>query len=192
MQPTCFIDAFMEGALPVNALVASDMSGIDGVVADPVRALQRRLYRAAKQCRSRRFHALYDKVHRRDVLRSAWVEVAANDGAPGVDGVSVAEIKESGVNAFLDGLACELREGRYQPRPVRRVTIPKPQGGQRHLGVPTVADRVVQAAVKLVIEPVFEADFSPVSFGFRPKRSALQARDRVRDGMRRGLRVVVD
>jgi RNA-directed DNA polymerase len=174
----------------VNALVANDTFGVEGL--DSVRALQRKLYRAAKQCRSRRFHALYDKVLRRDVLWRAWAEVAANDGAPGVDGVSVAAIEESGVGAFLDGLACELREGRYRPRPVRRVTIPKPQGGERHLGVPTVADRVVQAAVKLVIEPVFEADFSPVSYGFRPRRSALQGRERVRDGMRRGLRVVVD
>ena len=125
----------------MNALLANDTPGIDDVVADPVRALQRRLYRAAKQCRSRRFHALYDKVHRRDVLRRAWAEVAANDGAAGVDGVAVAMIVESGVDVFLEGLACELREGTYRPRPVLRVTIPKPQGGERHLGVPTVADR---------------------------------------------------
>jgi RNA-directed DNA polymerase len=98
----------------VNALVANDTFGVE--VLDPVRALQRKLYRAAKQCRSRRFHALYDKVLRRDVLWRAWAEVAVNDGAPGVDGVSVAAIEESGVGAFIDGLACELREGRYRPR----------------------------------------------------------------------------
>lgn len=181
--------------MPVNARVANDMQRdrpTDGGVVDPVRGLQRKLYRAAKQCRSRRFHALYDKVHRRDILWRAWVEVARNGGAPGVDDVSIETIEETGVEVFLVQLADELSVGTYHPQPVRRVTIPKPAGGERHLGVPTVRDRVVQTATKIVLEPVFEADFEPVSFGFRPKRSALDARERIRDGMRRGFRVVVD
>lgn len=159
---------------------------------EPVRALQRKLYRAAKQSRGRRFHALFDKVHRRDVLGRAWQEVARKRGAPGVDGVRIEDIEAVGVAVFLAELGDELRAGRYRPLPVRRVSIPKRQGGERHLGVPAVRDRVVQAAARLVLEPIFEADFAPVSFGFRPKRSALQARERVRAGLRRNRLWVVD
>jgi RNA-directed DNA polymerase len=159
---------------------------------DPVRALQHKLYRAAKQCRNRRFHALFDKVHRKDVLWAAWFEVARNGGAPGVDGVTIGSIEQAGVGCFLDELCVELGEGRYRPLPVRRVTIPKRAGGERHLGVPCVRDRVVQAAWKLVVEPVFEAGFADVSFGFRPRRSAHQARERIRAGLRQGRRWVVD
>ena len=159
---------------------------------DPVRVLQHKLYRAAKQCRSRRFHALFDKVHRKDVLWAAWSEVARNSGAPGVDGVTIGSIEQAGVGCFLDELHAELVEGRYRPLPVRRVTIPKRAGGERHLGVPCVRDRVVQAAWKLVVEPVFEAGFADVSFGFRPRRSAYQARERIRAGLRQGRRWVVD
>lgn len=159
---------------------------------DPVRVLQHKLYRAAKQCRSRRFHALFDKVHRKDVLWAAWSEVARNSGAPGVDGVTIGSIEQAGVGCFLDELHAELVEGRYRPLPVRRVTIPKRAGGERHLGVPCVRDRVVQAAWKLVVEPVFEAGFADVSFGFRPRRSAHQARERIRAGLRQGRRWVVD
>lgn len=159
---------------------------------DPVRALQHKLYRAAKQCRSRRFHALFDKVHRKDVLWAAWSEVARNGGAPGVDGVTIGSIEQAGVGCFLDELHAELVEGRYRPLPVRRITIPKRAGGERHLGVPCVRDRVVQAAWKLVMEPVFEAGFADVSFGFRPRRSAHQARERIRAGLRQGRRWVVD
>lgn len=159
---------------------------------DPVASLQKKLYRAAKQSRSRRFHALFDKFHRRDVLWRAWVEVARNGGAPGMDGQTIEDIEESGVAAFVDEVAAELAAGRYHPLPVRRVPIPKRYGGVRHLGVPAVRDRVVQAAAKAVLEPIFEADFAPVSFGFRPKRSAHQAKERIRDQMRRGYRWVVD
>jgi RNA-directed DNA polymerase len=159
---------------------------------DPVRALQHKLYRAAKQSRSRRFHALFDKVHRKDVLWTAWFEVARNRGAPGVDGVTIRAIEQQGVSGFLDELQAELVEGRYRPLPVRRVTIPKRQGGERHLGVPALRDRVVQAAWKVVCEPVFEAGFADVSYGFRPKRSAHQARERIRAGLRKGRRWVVD
>jgi group II intron reverse transcriptase/maturase len=164
---------------------------------DPVRALQRVLYRSAKQDRTRRFHALYDKLVRSDVMWRAWVDVATNQGAPGVDGVSIADIEAGGtesVRAFLDGLAAELRSGTYRPKPLCRVHIPKPgkQGETRPLGIPTIADRVVMAAAKIVIEPIFEADFHPVSFGFRPKRSAQQALEVVRQTANQGRGWVLD
>jgi group II intron reverse transcriptase/maturase len=164
---------------------------------DPVRALQRVLYRSAKQDRERRFHALYDKLTRSDVMWEAWVDVARNEGAPGVDGVSIADIEAGGmdgVTAFLDGLAGELRASSYRPKPLRRVHIPKPgkPGETRPLGIPTVRDRVVMAAAKKVLEPIFEADFSPVSFGFRPKHSAHQALEAVRQAANKGLQWVLD
>jgi len=160
---------------------------------DKVRLLQRKLYRAAKRNRARRFHALYDKVYRRDVLERAFETVARNGGAAGIDGQTINGIREQGVEAFLSVLEAELREGRYGPLPVRRVAIPKPTGGERMLGIPAVRDRVVQAAVKVVIEPIFESDFLDCSFGFRPRRSARQARERVRMHVQRERRhVVVD
>jgi RNA-directed DNA polymerase len=126
---------------------------------DTTRELQRKPYRAAKRSPARRFHALYDKVYRRDILERAWEEVRGNRGAPGVDGVTIAQVERRGVEGFLDELAVQLQDGTYRPLPVRRVTIPKPQGGERNLGVPAVCDRVVQAAAKAVLEPIFEADF---------------------------------
>jgi RNA-directed DNA polymerase len=159
---------------------------------DKVAELQRALYRAAKASPDRRFHALYDKVHRRDVLWRAWVNVARNGGAAGVDGVTITEIEEAGVSPFLDDLAVELAEGRWRPTPVRRVEIPKPDGRTRPLGIPTIRDRVVQAAMKIVLEPIFEADFHPDSFGFRPKRSAHQALNTIMDEAWVGRRVVVE
>ncbi len=159
---------------------------------DKTRDLQHKLYRAAKQSPSRRFHALYDKVHRADVLRRAWLQVAAKGGAPGVDGVSIAQIEEQGVEEFLDVLRAELEAGCYRPLPVRRVSIPKASGGTRNLGVPAVRDRVVQAAAKIVCEPIFEADFLDCSYGFRPKRSAHQALEEVRVGANGGRSWVVD
>jgi len=164
---------------------------------DTVRALQRVLYRSAKQDRTRRFHALFDKVARSDVMWRAWVDVAANRGAPGVDGVSIASIADGGVESvrvFLDGLAADLRTGSYRPQPLRRVHIPKPgkPGQTRPLGIPTIADRVVMTAAKIVLEPIFEADFSPVSFGFRPKRSAHQALEVVRQAANQGRGWVLD
>jgi len=164
---------------------------------DPVRALQRVLFRAAKQDRARRFHALFDKVVRSDVMWRAWVDVASNQGAAGVDGVSIAQIESGGVEsvrAFLDELAEQVRAGTYRPKPLRRVHIPKPgkPGQSRPLGIPTVADRVVMTAAKIVCEPVFEADFLPVSFGFRPKRSAHQALEAVRVAANQGRGWVLD
>jgi RNA-directed DNA polymerase len=159
---------------------------------DKVAELQRALYRAAKALPERRFHALYDKVHRRDVLWRAWVNVARNGGAAGVDGVTIAAIEEAGVGPFLDDLAAELAEGRWRPTPVRRVEIPKPDGRTRPLGIPTVRDRVVQAALKIVLEPIFEADFAASSFGFRPKRSVHHALNTAMDEAWAGRQVVVE
>jgi RNA-directed DNA polymerase len=174
---------------------ARTVSHAEGV--DKVRALQRVLYRSAKQEPHRRFHALYDKVVRSDILWRAWAEVAFNQGAPGVDGVTITSIidgGEGGVRAFLEQLAERLREHTYRPRPLRRVHIPKPgkPGQTRPLGIPCVADRVVMTAAKIVLEPIFEADFSPVSFGFRPKRSAHQALEAIRVTANRGVDWVLD
>ena len=164
-----------------------------GVPADPVRALQHALYRAAKADPGRRFHALYDKVCRSDVLWRAWVAVRANNGAPGIDKITLAQVEEYGVARLLGELASELREGRYRPLPARRVLIPKPgTTEQRPLSIPPVRDRIVQAAVKIVLEPVFEADFLPVSFGFRPGRPAHDALQVLIDECWRGRRWVVE
>ena len=147
---------------------------------DKVRELQRKLFTAAKRNRSRRFHALYDRIGRGDVLREAWKRVRANRGAAGIDGETIAAIEAAGVERLLDSIQQQLREGTYRPRPVRRQYIPKPDGRQRPLGIPTVRDRVVQQAAKIVLEPIFEADFKACSFGFRPKRSATQAKEVLR------------
>ncbi len=161
---------------------------------DRVRALQRVLYRSAKQCPERRFHALFDKVARSDVMWRAWSDVRANKGAPGVDGVSIDAIEEAGVRVFLEELAAELRAGRYRPQALRRVHIPKPgrPGETRPLGIPTVRDRVVMDAARIVLEPVFEADFLASSFGFRPKRSTHMAIGAIRVGANRGGNWVLD
>jgi RNA-directed DNA polymerase len=144
---------------------------------ESVRELQRKLYRAAKTDGDRRFHSLRDKLSRPDVLERAWELVKRNGGSYGVDRQSIAQIEAAGVEAFLAGIATELREGTYRATPARRVEIPKPgkPGKTRPLSIPTVKDRVVQQACRLVIEPVFEADFLPCSFGFRPRRSAKDA-----------------
>jgi group II intron reverse transcriptase/maturase len=152
------------------------------------------LYRSAKQDPERRFHALFDKVARSDVMWQAWLDVRANKGAPGVDGITIDAVEESGVREFLEELAAELRAGRYRPRPLRRVHIPKPgkPGKTRPLGIPTVRDRVVMAAARIVLEPVFEADFVASSFGFRPRRSARMAIEVIRAEANRGGNWVLD
>ena len=158
-----------------------------------VRELQHTLYRAAKAEPGRRFHALYDKVHRRDVLERAWRQVRRNRGAAGIDGVTIAEVERYGVDRLLDELAAELESGSYRVQPSRRVWIPKPGRTERRpLSIPAVRDRIVQAALKLVAEPVFEADFLPVSFGFRPRRTAHDALQVLIDEARRGRRWVVE
>ena len=159
-----------------------------------MRALQHTLYRAAKADPGRRFHALWDKVLRRDVLGRAWVVVRANNGAPGIDMLTLAAVEEYGVARLLDEIAQELRGHRYRPLPARRVLIPKAGqcGALRSLAIASVRDRVVQAAVKIVLEPVFEADFAECSFGFRPKRSAHDALQVVIDESWRGRRWVVE
>jgi group II intron reverse transcriptase/maturase len=159
---------------------------------DKVRELQRSLFIAAKRNRERRFHALYDRLWRSDVLLEAWKRVRSNGGAAGIDGESLAMIEQRGVETFLRELQDVLRSGKYRPQPVRRRYIPKADGRQRPLGIPTVRDRVVQMAAKLVLEPVFEADFQPCSYGFRPKRSATQALETIRLTGGRGHYFVVD
>jgi len=171
----------------VSALVASPAEQ------DKVQVLQRTLYRTAKAYPGRRFHALYDKVHRRDVLERAWAQVRRNRGAPGIDQKTLADIECYGVTRLLNELAADLRDHRYRPLPARRVWIPKPGSTeQRPLSIPAVRDRIVQAAVKTVIEPIFEADFQPCSFGFRPKRSAHDALQVLVDEAWRGRRWVVE
>jgi RNA-directed DNA polymerase len=160
---------------------------------DPVRALQHALYRSAKADPGRRFHALRDKVYRRDVLWRAWVAVRRNEGAPGIDGTTLADVEEYGIERLLDEVAEGLRNGGWRPLPARRVLIPKPGTSERRpLSIPSVRDRVVQAALKVVLEPIFEADFLPCGFGFRPKRSAHDALQVLIDEAWKGTRWVVE
>jgi RNA-directed DNA polymerase len=155
--------------------------------------LQHALYRAAKADPNRRFHALFDKVHRRDVLERAWQDVRRNRGAAGIDRITLAEVEEYGVTRLLDELAAELKGKRYRPLPARRVFIPKPGSTeQRPLSIPSVRDRIVQAAAKIVLEPIFEAGMLDCSFGFRPKRSAHDALQVLIDESWRGRRWVVE
>lgn len=155
--------------------------------------MQHALYRAAKADPGRRFHALWDKVYRRDVLWRAWVAVRWNNGAPGIDRTTLAEVEEYGVDRLLGELASELKGRRYRPLPARRVFIPKPGTAERRpLSIPAVRDRIVQAALKIVLEPVFEADMADCSFGFRPKRSAHDGLQVLVDECWRGRRWVVE
>jgi RNA-directed DNA polymerase len=160
---------------------------------EKIRTLQRKLYRKAKAEPAFRFYALYDKIYREDILRHAYAVARANAGAPGVDGVSFAQIEASGLEAWLAGLHEDLVSKTYRPDPVRRVMIPKPDGGgERPLGIPTIRDRVVQTAAKLVLEPIFEADFEDNAYGYRPARGAVDAVKEVHRLICRGYTDVVD
>jgi len=160
---------------------------------ETIRTLQRKLYRKAKQEPACRFHALYDKVYRADILSHAYALVRANQGSAGIDGVTFAAIEENeGVTAFIAELEEALRNKMYKPDPVKRVMIPKSDGSQRPLGIPTIRDRVAQMAAKLVIEPISETDFCKNSYGFRPKKSAHNAVDDVAYTMHTGYTEVID
>ena len=159
---------------------------------DKVRELQNKLYRKAKKEPGFRFYQLYDKVYREDVLQRAWEQAKANAGAPGVDGESFGDIETRGLGEWLNGLRQELHDKTYQPQPVRRVMIPKPGGGERPLGIPTIRDRVAQTAVKLILEPIFEADLEPNAYGYRPGRSAQDAIQKVDKLLYEGYTDIVD
>lgn len=156
-----------------------------------VRELQRELYRSAKSNPKRIFYSLHDKIYRWDVLLCAWQQVSANRGAAGIDGVTIEKIKEQGEEIFLLQVQKELKEGTYRCKKVRRVEIPKTKG-VRILGVPTIKDRLVQTATRIIIEPIFEADFKECSFGFRPKRSAVQASLEIYKWLNYGLTNILD
>jgi RNA-directed DNA polymerase len=157
-----------------------------------VRELQRKLWAAAKQSSGRRFHALFDRIYRDDVLVEAWERVRVNRGAAGVDKITLGAVEDYGVDRMLRELRLDLQSGTYRASPVRRVEIPKPDGRKRPLGIPTVRDRVAQQAAKLVLEPIFEADFLACSFGFRPKRSATDALEKIRVEFPRGQQFVFE
>jgi group II intron reverse transcriptase/maturase len=159
---------------------------------EKVRQLQIRLWVCAKSGKRRRFHALYDRIYRSDVLWEAWKRVRSNGGAAGVDRETIQAVEERGAEEFVADIQAALKAGRYRPSPVKRRWIPKADGKQRPLGIPTVRDRVVQMATKIVIEPIFEADFQPYSYGFRPKKSATQALEVIRVAGNRGYNFVVD
>jgi RNA-directed DNA polymerase len=157
-----------------------------------IRELQIKLYRKAKNEPGYRFYMLYDKIWREDILAHAYAQARANKGAPGVDGQTFEQIESAGLEEWLTGIRQELRNRTYQPQPVRRVMIPKPGGGERPLGIPSIKDRVVQTAAKIVLEPIFEADLEPSAYGYRPKRSAQDAIRKVHKLVCEGYTDVVD
>ena len=159
---------------------------------EKIRNLQRKLYCKAKAEPAFRFYVLYDKICREDILSHAYTLARANAGAPGVDGLTFTQIEVAGLEAWLAGLQENLVSKTYRPDPVRRVTIPKPGGGERPLGIPTIRDRVVQTAAKIVLEPIFEADFEDSAYGYRPRRSAIDAVKETHRLICRGYTDVVD
>jgi len=159
---------------------------------EKVRQLQRKLYQSAKRSKERRFHALYDKISRKDVLLSAWSQVKSNGGSAGIDGQTIKEIEAYGIERIVEELQAKLEGNSYNPPPVKRVNIPKSDGSKRPLGIPTVKDRIVQGAMKIVIEPIFESDFKESSYGFRRMRNQHQALDKIRKACNRYGEYVLD
>jgi RNA-directed DNA polymerase len=157
-----------------------------------IRELQIKLYRKAKDEPEFRFYQLYDKVYREDILNHAYELARANKGAPGVDGESFEDIETRGVGEWMKGLGEELQSKTYKPQPVRRVIIPKPGGGERPLGIPTIRDRVVQTAAKLILEPIWEAELEPNAYGYRPQKSAQDAIRKVDELLHEGYTDIVD
>lgn len=157
-----------------------------------IRFFQRKLYVLSKQNEDRRFYSLYDKVYRRDILFEAYFQCRANRGKPGIDGVTFKDIEQQGLAAWIEGVSRMLQNRTYLPKPVKRVYIPKPDGGQRPLGIPTICDRVVQTAYKIVTEPIFEAQFSDSSYGYRPRRSAADAVRMIDQSIKQGFAHVLD
>jgi len=160
--------------------------------AERVLTLQQKLYQKAKQERGYKFYVLYDKMFIPYMLREAWEKVRANGGSPGVDRVTIAEIENIGVKAYLKELGEELRKQTYQPQAVKRVMIPKANGGERPLGIPTVRDRIAQTVCKMILEPIFEADFEDSSYGFRPNRNAKDAIKAIKENLKQGNTAVYD
>lgn len=157
-----------------------------------VLALQGKLYQKAKLESGYRFYVLYDKMFVPYILREAWKQVKKNAGSPGIDGVTVADIENNGVEAYLEGLGEELRKRTYRPKAVKRVMIPKANGGERPLGIPTVRDRIAQTVCKMILEPIFEADFRDCSHGFRPNRGAKGAMQMIKDNLAKGKTEILD
>ena len=160
--------------------------------AERVFTLQSKLYQKAKQDKQYKFYVLYDKMFLKYMLKEAWKQVKSNGGAPGVDGISIAEIERQGVESYLEELGEELRKQTYKPLPVKRVEIDKANGGKRPLGIPTVRDRIAQTVCKMILEPIFEADFSENSYGFRPERGSRDAMGRIKENLKAGKTEVLD
>ena len=160
--------------------------------AERVKTFQEKLYQKAKQERHYKFYVLYDKIFIPYMLREAWKSVKSNGGSPGVDGQTIAKVEQYGVETYLQELGEELRKQTYQPQAVKRVMIPKANGGERPLGIPTVRDRIVQTVCKMIIEPIFEADFEESSYGFRPNRSSKDAITAIKGNLKRGKTAVYD
>jgi RNA-directed DNA polymerase len=160
--------------------------------AERVLILQEKLYQKAKQEREYKFYVLYDKMFIPYMLREAWKSVKSNNGSPGVDGMTIEKVEQYGVEIYLNELGEELRKQTYKPQAVKRVMIPKANGGERPLGIPTVRDRIAQTICKMILEPIYEADFEDSSFGFRPNRSSKDAMTAIKDYLKEGKTEVYD